>query len=161
MVVDLDGPPCQGNCPNHGCIEAVASGTALGREGRAAAQDAPDSALGRVLAEGGEVDGRAVTGAALAGDETAREVLGLVGRRLGAAFSSYANIFDPDLIVVGGGVMAAGDLLLDPAREEVRARALPPMNRTPVKAAKLGPEAGMVGAAAMAMIELEEKEAAL
>lgn len=160
VVVDLDGPPCQGNCPNHGCIEAMASGTALGREAGAAARDAPDSALGRALAEGRAVDGRAVTDAALAGDETAREVLALVGRRLGAAFSSYANIFDPDMIVVGGGVMAAGDLLLDPAREELRARALPPMNRTPVVAAKLGAEAGMIGAAAMAMIELEEKEAA-
>ena len=52
MVVDLDGPRCQGNCPNHGCIEAFASGTALGREGRAAAERAPDSALGRALAAG-------------------------------------------------------------------------------------------------------------
>ena len=50
MVVDIDGPPCQGNCPNHGCIEALASGTALAREGTAAAERAPDSALGRALA---------------------------------------------------------------------------------------------------------------
>jgi glucokinase len=156
MVVDIDGPPCQGNCPNHGCIEAVASGTALGREGREAAERAPDSMLGRAAAEGREVTGKTVTDAALAGDATAHEVLAIVGRRLGAAFSSYANIFEPDMIVVGGGVMAAGDLLLDPAREELRARALPPMNGTPVAAAQLGPEAGMIGAAAMAMIELEE-----
>ena len=158
MVVDLDGPRCQGNCPNHGCIEAVASGTALAREGREAAERAPDSMLGRAVAESGEVTGKTVTDAALAGDETAREVVALIGRRLGVAFSSYANIFEPDVIVVGGGVMAAGDLLLDPARQELRDRALPPMNGTPVAAAQLGPEAGMIGAAAMAMIELEEAE---
>ena len=70
-VIQADGPPCQGNCPNHGCVEALASGTALGREGRAAAESAPDSALGRLLAAGEEVDGKAVTEAAIAGDETA------------------------------------------------------------------------------------------
>jgi glucokinase len=156
VVVDLDGPKCQGNCPNYGCIEAVASGTALGREGRSAAERSPDSALGRTLAAGEEISGHSVTDAALAGDEAAREAVALVGRRLGVAFSSYANVFDPEVIVVGGGVIAAGDLLLDPAREELRSRALPPMNRTPVAAAQLGPEAGMIGAAAMAMLELKQ-----
>ena len=157
MVVDIDGPPCQGNCPNHGCIEAVASGTALGREGRAAAERVPESALGRALAETGEVTGEAVTDAALAGDETAREVVALIGRRLGVAFSSLANIFEPEVIVVGGGVIAVGELLLEPAREELRARALPPMNRTRVAPAELGDNAGMIGAATMAQIELEEQ----
>jgi glucokinase len=157
MVVELDGPRCQGNCPNHGCIEAVASGTALGREGRAAAERAPDSMLGRALAEGGELSGEAVTDAALAGDETAREVVALIGRRLGVAFSSLANIFEPEVIVVGGGVIAAGELLLEPAREEMRSRALRPMNETRVAAAQLGDQAGMIGAATMAQIELEER----
>jgi glucokinase len=157
MVVEMDGPRCQGNCPNHGCIEAVASGTALGREGRAAAERAPDSILGRALAEGGDLSGEAVTDAALAGDETAREVVALIGRRLGVAFSSLANIFEPEVIVVGGGVIAAGELLLEPAREEMRSRALRPMNETRVAAAQLGDEAGMIGAATMAQIELEEQ----
>jgi glucokinase len=156
VVVDENGPRCQGNCPNRGCVEAFASGTALAREGRLAAVDAPDSALGRALAETGDVSGKAVTDAALEGDEVARGVVAEAGRHLGVAFASYANIFDPDVIVVGGGVMAVGDLMLDPAREELGARALPPMNRTPVVPAQLGPEAGMVGAAALAMSELEE-----
>jgi glucokinase len=156
IVVDLDGPPCQGNCPNRGCIEVMASGTALGREGRAAAEREPDSLLGRALADDGEVTGKTVTEVALDGDGTAREVLALVGRRLGAAFSSLANIFEPEVIVVGGGVMAAGDLLLAPAREELRARALPPMNGAPVAAAELGDDAGLIGAATMARMELGE-----
>jgi glucokinase len=153
-VIQMDGPPCQGNCPNHGCVEALASGTALGREGRAAAESSPDSALGRVLAEGGKVDGKAVTDAALAGDEVAIGVFDLIGSRLGVACASFANIFQPDAIVVGGGVIAAGDLLLEPARREVRERALTPMNRTPILEATLGNDAGMIGAAAMAREEL-------
>jgi glucokinase len=155
-VIQADGPPCQGNCPNHGCVEALASGTALGREGRAAAESAPDSVLGKMLAEGKEVDGRAVTEAALAGDEVATGVFDLIGSRLGVACATFANVFQPDAIVVGGGVIAAGDLLLEPARREMRRRALNPMNRTPILEATLGNDAGMIGAAAMARHELAE-----
>jgi glucokinase len=155
VVIQADGPPCQGNCPNHGCVEALASGTALGREGKAAAESTPDSAIGRLLAAGETVDGRAVTEAAMAGDETSIAVFELIGSRLGVACSSFANIFQPDAIVVGGGVIAAGDLLLDPARREVRERALNPMNQTPILEATLGNDAGMIGAAALARVELE------
>jgi len=157
VVIEADGPRCQGNCPGRGCVEALASGTALGREGRAAAEREPSSAIGRMLAAGEGVDGAAVTEAALAGDATSIAVFELIGSRLGVAFASFANIFDPDVIVVGGGVMAAGDLLLEPARRELRSRALPPMNKTPVVAAEMGPDAGMIGAAAMARLELGEK----
>ncbi len=156
MAIQMDGPGCPGNCPNRGCVEALASGTALGREGLAAAGSNPDSALGKLLAEGETVDGKAVTLAAKNGDETALGVFDLVGGRLGVALASYANIFEPEVIVVGGGVMAAGELLLAPARRELEARALRPMNRTPVVAAELGEEAGMIGAAAMARAELEK-----
>jgi glucokinase len=153
-VIQMDGPPCQGNCPNHGCVEALASGTALGREGRAAAESAPDSALGKLLAAGEEVDGRAVTEAAVAGDDVAIGVFDLIGTRLGVACATFANVFQPDAIVVGGGVIAAGDLLLEPARRELRRRALNPMDRTPILEATLGNDAGMIGAAAMARDEM-------
>jgi glucokinase len=157
VVIQADGPPCQGNCPNHGCVESLASGTALGREGRAAAESAPDSTLGKLLEEGKEVDGLAVTEAALAGDATAIGVFDLIGSRLGVACASFANIFEPEVIVIGGGVIKAGDLLLDPARKEVRERALRPMNETPIVAATLGNDAGMIGAAALARNELEKQ----
>jgi glucokinase len=159
VVIQADGPPCQGNCPNHGCVEALASGTALGREARAVAESTPDSALGKALAEGKEVDGRAATEAALAGDEVAIGVFDLIGGRLGVACASLANVFQPDAIVVGGGVIAAGDLLLEPARRELRRRALTPMNRTPILEATLGNDAGMIGAAAMARHELAKAAA--
>jgi glucokinase len=157
VAIQLDGPACQGNCPGHGCVETLASGTALGREGRAAAESNPGSALGKLFAEGSEIDGKVVTVAAQEGDETAIGVFDLVGSRLGVALASFANIFEPEVIVIGGGVIAAGELLLAPARRELEARALRPMNRTPVVPAELGEDAGMIGAAAMARIELEQE----
>jgi glucokinase len=156
IVIEEDGPPCQGNCPNHGCVEALASGTAIAKAGKEAAERNPDSALGKELAEG-PIAGRTVTELALAGDEPAREVVAQAGRHIGVALSSLANIFDPDVFVIGGGVSVVGDLLLDPAREELRSRALPPQNERPVKLAELGPDAGMIGAAAMALIELDKE----
>lgn len=156
IVVQEDGPPCQGNCPNHGCVETLASGTAIAREGRKAAEEQPDSALGKALAEG-PIVGKTVTELAINGDPLAREVVADAGRHVGVALASLANIFDPDVIVIGGGVSVVGDLMLDPAREELMSRALPPMNRTPVQLAELGPEAGMIGAAAMALIELDKE----
>jgi glucokinase len=153
VVIDQAGPPCQGNCPNRGCVETLASGTALGREGRLAAQAHPGSVLGQALAAGQEIDGKLVTEAAIAGDGIAGEVVATIGRRLGVALSSLANVFEPDVIVIGGGAAAAGELLLEPARAEMEARTLPPMNRTPIVAAELGPDAGMIGAAVLALEE--------
>ena len=155
-VINENGPPCQGTCPNRGCVETYASGTALAREGLIAADRNPTSALGIAHDRGEEITGRTVTEAALTGDETAQGVVATAGRHLGVALADFANIFEPDVIVIGGGVSAAGDVLLDPAREELRTRALPPMNRTEVRLAKLGPDAGMIGAAAMARMELEK-----
>jgi len=154
-VVDIDGHRCQGNCRGRGCIEAVASGTAMGREGRNAAAANPDSALGRLLADGTEVGGKEVTMAAQAGDPVALEVLALIGHRLGNAFVSIANAYQPEVIVVGGGAIAAGDLILDTARKFVKDHALPPMDDTPIRQAGLGPDAGMIGASLLGRIGLE------
>jgi len=119
MVIDQDGPRCQGTCPNNGCLEAVASGTAIGREGIEAAAQEPDSDLGRAAAAGELITGELVTQLALAGDEVSRMVIGEIGRRLGVGLANFVNIFNPEVIVVGGGAMAAGDLLLEPARAEM------------------------------------------
>jgi glucokinase len=151
-VIDLNGPPCQGNCPNHGCLEAMASGTALAREAVRIAGERPESGLARAAADGLALVGPLVTELAHDGDEAAIEVLRLIGTRLGVAIASFVNTFNPEVVVIGGGVMAAGDLLLGPARAEVAARALPP-SRDDVRivAAHLGVEAGMIGAAAFAL----------
>src|SRR3954447_19867200 len=151
MVTDLDGPDCQGSCPGRGCLEALASGSAIAREGERAARSEPDSQLGRRVAAGGEITGALVTELAHEGDELARDVLEAVGRRLGAGLTSIVNALNPELIVIGGGAVAAGDLLLDPARAVVAERALPPAgSAVRIAAAHFGAEAGMVGAAVVA-----------
>jgi glucokinase len=156
VVIDMDGPRCQGNCPNRGCVESLASGTALAREARRIASERPDSALGRALAAGRELAGPLVTELAHDGDEAAIDTLALIGRRLGVAIASFVNIFNPEVVVIGGGVIGAGELLLAPAREEMLARALPPSrDEVRIVAARFGVEAGMVGAAALAFDELE------
>jgi glucokinase len=156
MVIDENGPRCQGNCPNHGCLEAVASGIAIGREGKVAAEEDTDSDLARAAAAGEAITGELVTQLALGGDEVSRMVLGHIGRQLGIGCANFVNIFNPEMIVVGGGAMAAGDLLLEPAREEMRARGLRP-NRDQVRIvpARFGNEAGMLGAAVLALDELD------
>ncbi len=159
MVIDMNGPRCQGNCPNHGCFEAMASGTALGREARRIAAEQPHSGLGQALTYGREIDGALVTELAHDGDAAALGVLDLIGERVGVALASFANIFNPEAIVLGGGVMAAGEMLLAPARAEMTRRALPPAHDVQVLAAKFGAEAGMVGAAALALDGLAARQA--
>lgn len=155
MVVEIDGEPCPGNCPNRGCIEAMASGTAIGRMGREAAEANPESELGRRLAENGRVGARDVEAAASAGDEIAMGVVERSGHYLGQALVGLSNIFQPQVIVLGGGAIAFGEKLLAPARREVEKYALDPMNKTRVVAAELGPAAGMIGAAAFGRMEAE------
>jgi glucokinase len=150
-VIEADGPPCQGNCPNRGCVEVLASGTALTREAVRIGHERPDSSLGRALAAGRALGGPLVTELAHDGDAAAIEVLELIGTRLGVAIASFVNIFNPEVVVVGGGVIGAGELLLGPVRAEVAARALPPgRDSVRIVGAAFGVEAGMIGAAVLA-----------
>ena len=151
MVVEMDGPPCQGFCPNRGCLESVASGTALVREVSLAVARRPDTALGHALEAGRELTGPLITELALDGDPVACDAIELIGRRLGVGLSSLVNIFNPQVVVIGGGVSATGELLLAPAREVMLERALSPnKDVVRVEAAMYGAEAGMIGAALMA-----------
>jgi glucokinase len=158
MVIDMHGPPCQGNCPGRGCVESLASGTALAREAARLALERPGSALGRALAAGRRPTGPLVTELAHDGDPAATEALALIGRRLGVAIAALVNIFNPEVVVIGGGVIAAGEFLLAPARAVVAERALPP-SRDVVKIvpARFGVEAGMVGAAVLAFQGLAQR----
>lgn len=155
IVVEPLGPLC--GCGNHGCWEQVASGRAIGRLGREAAREVPRSRIGRLA--GGDPDavtGVTVTRAALEDDPTAVGILGTVGTRLGIGIAGLVNVLDPQVVVVGGGAIAAGDLLLEPARvaflDTVEGPAWRPA--VPIVAAQLGPDAGAVGAAALALEEL-------
>jgi glucokinase len=154
MVIDKDGPPCQGACPNRGCLEALASGSALVREAALRVGREPDTPLGRAMEEGVALTGPLVTEFAHDGDPVARGALTVIGRNLGVGLANLVNIFEPEVIVIGGGVIAAGEMLLEPAREEMHARALMPgRDEVRVEAAKFGAEAGMIGAALLAREE--------
>ena len=154
MVVDMDGPPCQGRCPNRGCLEVMASGSALVREASLRVARRPDTALGRALEEGRELTGPFVTELAHDGDPVARDAIETVGRALGIGLSSLVNVLNPEVIVIGGGVIAAGEMLLEPARREMMERALAPArDAVRVVPAAFGDEAGMMGAALMAREE--------
>src|SRR3954453_12546155 len=151
MVVGMKGRPCQGNCPNWGCLESVASGTALVREASLAVARRPDTALGEALENGRELTGPLITELANAGDAVAGGAIETVGRALGVGITNLVNIFNPQVVVIGGGVIAAGELLLAPAREVMMERALSPgKDSVRVEAARFGPEAGMIGAALFA-----------
>ena len=126
MVVEINGRPCQGNCPNWGCLESVASGSALVREASLAVARRPDTALGHALEEGRELTGPLITELATAGDPVARGAIETIGRALGVGITNLVNIFNPQVVVIGGGVIAAGELLLAPAREVMLERALAP-----------------------------------
>lgn len=159
IVVDPNGPPCPGDCPGRGCLEAFASGNAIGRAGMEAARRSPESSLGKALAREREITGGLVTELAHDGDESAIGVLAEAGRWLGLGIVTLANALNPELVIVGGGAGAAGDLLLGPARDVLAERGLPP-NRELLRVvpAHFGSEAGMIGAALMALLALEEKE---
>jgi glucokinase len=151
IVIDETGPPCPGNCPNRGCLEAFVSGPALAREGRARADAEPESGLGRALAAGREITGPLVTELAHDGDEAARTAIAALGRHLGVGITSLVNVFNPEVVVIGGGLVAAGDLLLGPARAVVAERALvPARDQVRIVPARFGDESGMLGAAALA-----------
>ena len=151
MVIDMDGPPCQGDCPNRGCLEVMASGSALVREASLRVARRPDTALGRALEEGRELTGPFVTELAHDGDPVALAAIQTVGRALGVGLSSLVNVFNPEVIVIGGGVIAAGEMLLEPARRELRERALKPArDAVRVVPAAFGDQAGMIGAALLA-----------
>jgi glucokinase len=148
-----DGHPC--GCGRLGCLEQYASGNALVRFARAGARQEPDRA--RLLLElaGGDplaISGRQITEAAHHGDGVARDAFAQIGYWLGVAMADLAQSFDPQLLVVGGGVIDAGDLLMGPTETTYRDQ-LKQRGRFPVadlKAAETGNTAGIIGAADLA-----------
>lgn len=155
IVLNPDGPEC--GCGNHGCFEAYASGTALTRMGREAAGDDPEGLIARLGAEQGEVTGRTVAAAAAQGDAVARGLFERLGRWLGVGIASLANIFELEVVAVGGGLVETGDLLLEPARRAAKEFAYAPTARrtAPIVPATSGSDAGMVGAALLALEETD------
>jgi glucokinase len=160
MVVVPDGRRCE--CGNRGCLEQYASGNVLGREARAMAAAGSLAVAGMLERAKGDPDGlvgEVVTTAAHEGDRAAVELLEQVGHWLGVGLANLAAALDPGLFVIGGGVSAAGEQLLEPARHAF-ARHLTGRGFRPlagIVAAALGPEAGLVGAADLARTSLAQE----
>lgn len=142
LVVEYGGPPCQGSCTGRGHLESFCSGHAAGELARD---------LYGPLATAVEL-----CAAAREGDRAAADALDLLGRRLGAGIGSLVNLFDPDVVVIGGGFgVGAFDLVVPPAREVVRREALAPAGEdVRIVPATLGEDAGLVGAGLLAFDSL-------
>jgi glucokinase len=151
MVIDPVGPPCP--CGRRGCWERFASGSGLGRLGRDAAEAGRSPRVAE-LAGGDPVNvrGEHVTRAAIEGDAAALEVIREFAWWFAAGVANLVDILDPEIVVVGGGLADAGELLLVPAREAFRGLVLAPDHRpeVPIVAARYGPEAGAIGAGLLA-----------
>jgi len=148
MTIQATGPRCA--CGNHGCLEALASGTAIRRRAREVAIERPGSALDH-LASTREILGEDVTRLAHEGDEAALSVLEEAGVWLGIGLAGFVNVFNPEVVAIGGGVVEAGDLILDPARHEIQLRARSPArDLAEIRVATLGEKSGVLGAAALA-----------
>jgi glucokinase len=151
MVVDAHGPPCP--CGKHGCWERFASGSGLARLGREAAE--AGSAPRLVELAGGDamaVRGEHVTAAATEGDPGAKAVVQRFAWWVGLGLANLANIFDPECIVLGGGLAGSGGLFLEPVRASFQQLVEGAANRPAIRIvlAHLGPRAGAVGAALLA-----------
>jgi glucokinase len=155
-IVEPGGPLC--GCGNHGCWEQVASGHAITRDGQHAVTRHPHSVL--VELSGGDpakVTGNMVTQAARAGDAVATGIVVEAAHRLGEGIAGLVNVLDPEIVVIGGGVSEAGDLVLEPARAACTAAVEGATYRpaVPLVLASLGSDAGAIGAAALAFDLLE------
>ncbi len=153
QVTDDESVVCR--CGNVGCLEALAGGAALGRDGEALAREGRSTHLARVLEEQGSVQAVDVATAASHGDAAATELITNAGRLIGSTLAGIVNFFNPSLVVIGGGVAGAGDLLLATIRESVYRRSLPLATRDLlVTRSSLRELAGVTGAAAMVTDEL-------
>jgi len=150
-VVLPEGPEC--TCGKRGCLEALSSGSALARRAKEllAQDDARASALRELPAE--EFTGRAVGRAAVEGDTLALQVVEEAARFLGVGIANAVNLLDPEVVVLGGGVPEMGEVFFRPMRRSFEAEVMPSAARTPVVPAELGYDAGVIGAAAVALTE--------
>jgi glucokinase len=156
MTIDENGPIC--NCGNRGCWETLASGTALAREAsRRIEEGVKTSILKQVDGDLGQVTAQVIHAAALQGDKFARELIARTGHYVGVGLINLINIFNPELIVIGGGLSTMGDMLLAPAFKTAGQRAYKEaFQAVRFVTAELGRNSGALGAAAFAFEEIQK-----
>jgi len=151
MTIEVNGPKC--NCGNVGCWETLASGTALAREAAKQIRAGADTSIAELVdGDISKIDARIVFLAAKQGDRLAKELISRLGYYFGIGLVNLVNIFNPELILVGGGVAKMGDLLLQPAIKVVKERAFSTLaNAVEIKPAILGDDSGVLGAVAFVL----------
>ncbi len=147
LTLVKDGPLC--NCGNRGCLEAIAAAPAVVRRAREQVLRLPTLLRTSCQGDPGLLTARMVGEAAAQGDELAQSVLREVGEFLGLGLAALANILNPQVIIVGGGMAQAGGVWWDTVVRTVRSRAMPVQSQVELKLAALGPEAGVIGAGAL------------
>ncbi|HEU0235290.1 MAG TPA: ROK family protein [Candidatus Limnocylindrales bacterium] len=153
QAVDDTSVVCR--CGNVGCLEALAGGAAIGRNGEAAAREGRSQRLRAALDERGELSAEDVARAAAFGDPVAADLLQSAGRRVGHMLASVVNFFNPSLIIIGGGVAQSGDQLLASIRETVYRRSLPLATRELlIQRSSLGMLGGVIGTALLVVDQL-------
>ena len=150
MIVEPNGLPCE--CGNRGCLETVASGTALEREAARLMAEDGTSLLGEMCGgDPGALTGEMISEAAEKGDPAALKAFSCIARYLGLGIVNLIHLFDPEMVVLGGGVSRSGHLLLDEVRGMVRERGVPALvEGTQIVLSTLGSDAGLIGSAALA-----------
>ncbi len=150
MTVDVNGPRC--NCGNVGCWETLASGGAIAREAKRRISQGEQSSLTEMVKGGTEnITAEKVSLAARAGDTLALDVITRAAGYFGVGIVNLVNIFNPEMVIVGGGVAKMGDILLEPARQMVRERAYQlASDAVRIVPARLGDDSGVFGAAVFA-----------
>lgn len=152
MTIDLNGPKC--NCGSIGCLEMMASGTAIARFAVEALSGGAASAItGLAGGDPAKVTARTVAQAARSGDRVALDVLRTAATNMGVGLVNLVHIFNPEIIVLGGGVSQSGDILFPTVREVVAERIMPDYS-VRIEPAALGDDCGLLGAAALVLEEL-------
>jgi len=142
--VAIDGPIC--GCGGIGHVEAIASGTALARDGRALLKSKGSEGLARLATTGIEVDAELVARAASLGDNACAALLERAWVAIGAMCASLVNLLDPEVIVIGGGIAEHSPRLFEVVRDELRRRALPTLrDRVRIEPASLGGDVSLIG----------------
>jgi glucokinase len=156
MTIDDKGPPC--NCGNTGCWEALASGTALAREARTRIREGAKTSISEYAAGDMEqVNAQIIHMAAERGDTLAGELISRTGYYLGVGMANLINLFNPERIVIGGGLSHMGDVLLGEAKRVAGEKAYrAAFEAVDFVAAELGRNSGVLGAAAFALQEIEK-----
>ncbi|MBN1862738.1 MAG: ROK family protein [Dehalococcoidales bacterium] len=158
MTIDINGPRCA--CGNTGCLETLASGRAIAREAiRRLGAGESSSLTGLVNGKTADITAREVAVAAEQGDLLAVSVIDNAAFYLGVGLVNLVNIFNPEMIIIGGGVASLGERLLNPARRLVKERAFPVSSAAvSIVATELGRDAGLLGAARFAFEQAEARE---